>query len=289
MTKQRERVSPRSPFCILIAMRMVAAVIGLLCVASLCAHAQGGPPLFTDDPGTPGNKNWEINVGATTDRRLGVHDDEVPQLDVNYGLGNRIQLNYQVPWLLHSSQTDVTSKSGLGNSQFAVKWRFFENDRHELQLSTYPRLEVNNPNDSVARGLADRGTAFLLPLELTKRVGPVEVNGEVGHWFQQYEPDRWIFGLAVGRQVTERLELLAEYYHIKSSDAAARDETLDGGGRLKLKGPFVLLFMAGRSLRRGSSGQSQFVGYLGVQLLLPPPKQIAPETGARKHETTGPK
>ena len=27
------------------------------------AHAQGGPPFITDDPGTPGNRQWEINVG----------------------------------------------------------------------------------------------------------------------------------------------------------------------------------------------------------------------------------
>ena len=253
--------------------------------AGLCS-AQGGPPLFTDDPGTPGNHNWEINIGATTDRRLGVRDDQVPQLDINYGAGDRVQLNYQVPWVLHSSETGFPTKSGLGNSQFAVKWRFFENERHGLQISTYPRLEVNNPNDSVARGLADAGTSFLLPLEITKKVGPVEVNGEAGHWFTQEGPPRWIFGLALGRQLTQRLELIGEYYRVKSSDPGAADETLDGAGRLKIKGPLLLIFMAGRSLHNASRGQSQLVGYGGIQLRLPPPKQLAPETGTRKHEKT---
>jgi len=27
------------------------------------AHSQGGPPFITDDPGTPGNRHWEINLG----------------------------------------------------------------------------------------------------------------------------------------------------------------------------------------------------------------------------------
>lgn len=31
--------------------------------------AQGGPPLITDDPGTPGNGKWEINVAFTVEKR----------------------------------------------------------------------------------------------------------------------------------------------------------------------------------------------------------------------------
>lgn len=249
-------------------------MLGILCLSACLGFAQGGPPLFTDDPGTPGNRHWEINVGVTTDLRLGVRDNEVPQLDVNYGAGDRVQLNFQIPWVVHSEDAAAT-RSGLGNSQFAVKWRFFENSRHGLQISTYPRLEVNNPNDSVARGLADRGTSFLLPVEVTKKVGPVDVNGEVGHWFQHYGPGRWIFGLAVGRQMTARLELLGEFYNIRSADPGQADSTLGGGGRMKLKGPLVLLFMAGRSVRSAASGQSQLVGYLGLQFLLSPKKETA--------------
>jgi hypothetical protein len=34
---------------------------------ALRLHAQGGPPFITDDPGTPGNKHWEINLGWIAD------------------------------------------------------------------------------------------------------------------------------------------------------------------------------------------------------------------------------
>ena len=34
--------------------------------------AQGGPPLLTDDPDTPGNRHWEINTAYTVER---VRDD----------------------------------------------------------------------------------------------------------------------------------------------------------------------------------------------------------------------
>lgn len=39
-------------------------------IATVCA-AQGGPPMRTDDPGTPGPGNWELNFAATADRRSG--------------------------------------------------------------------------------------------------------------------------------------------------------------------------------------------------------------------------
>ena len=44
--------------------------------------------------------------------------------------------------------------------------------------------------------------------------------------------------------------------------------TLDVGRRYYLRRGFNLLFMAGRSLSGNSPGQVEFMGYLGVQILL---------------------
>jgi hypothetical protein len=38
-------------------------LVAMLAAFSLPALAQGGPPYYTNDPGTPGNLNWEINLG----------------------------------------------------------------------------------------------------------------------------------------------------------------------------------------------------------------------------------
>lgn len=246
-----------------------------LLLASSALLAQGGPPLLTDDPGTPGNGNWEINLGFTFDHRPGSSQYEVPQLDINYGYGERLQLKYQVPWVMFS-EGGAGRRDGLGNSLFGVKWRFFENEKHGLELSTYPQLELNNPNRSVQRGLADRGAQFLLPIEVVKKVGSFDVNGEAGYWFPQYGPGAWIFGLAVGRQMNQRLELLAEVYDFQTARPGQTDTTFDGGGRLKLKGPLVLLFMAGRSFLPASSGQSQFIGYIGMQFLFSTHRKARP-------------
>ena len=100
------------------------------------AHAQGGPPFRTDDPDTPGNRHWEINIGVIGERNPGGGDYDVPNIDLNYGLGDRLQLKYEVPIAVHETRpqpataTDpATSGSvigGLGESLMGVKWRFYE-------------------------------------------------------------------------------------------------------------------------------------------------------------------
>ncbi len=51
---------------------------------------------------------------------------------------------------------------------------------------------------------------------------------------------------------------------------SAYQPTIGVGGRYKIHRPAILLFMAGRSLEPTRSDQSYFVGYFGIQLLLPP-------------------
>jgi len=240
-----------------------ALMLAALVLSSCFALAQGGPPLLTDDTGTPGNNNWEINVGLTMDRRAGEREFEAPLLDINYGIGERLQLKFEVPWVVKGSDSDPT-RSGLGNSLFGVRWRFYENKKFDFALSTYPQFEFNNPNNSVDRDIAERGRKLLVPLEITKRIGPVNVNGEIGYRFTQFGPYEWLGGIAVGKEVNKRLELLAEVYTI-GPVGRARDHTFDGGGRYKLGGPLVLLFMAGRSFLGPQSGEPQFIGYFGVQ------------------------
>jgi hypothetical protein len=232
---------------------------------SSAALAQGGPPLLTDDPGTPGRNNWEVNIGWTIDHRNSGTAYDAPVIDVNYGWGNRIQINYQVPYIVEN-EAGQPYRSGLGNSEFAVKWRFFENERTGWALSSYPRLNFNNPTNSVRRGLENDGTSFLLPFEVTKKLGPIDLNAEVGHWFSTNSPG-WITGLAIGHQATKRLEVLGEVYHATARAADDRLTTFDFGGRYRLHKPIMAIFMAGRSFESGSTGQPTFIGYFGVQVL----------------------
>jgi len=264
-------------FCGKAARRVFAGA--MLAALSLPAAAQGGPPFIGDDPGTPGDGNWEINVAAYTERHPTERIYNAPILDANYGVGPRLQLKYQVPYLVDGDDGEPT-RSGLGKSLAGVKWRFYENDEKGLEVSTYPQLEFNNPTSSVERGLVDSGVRFFLPIEVTKKVGPFEINPEAGFWFADKAGAAWATGVVVARQVSKRLELDGELYDTANTNGSNHWNTFDGGGRYKLGEHFVLLFMAGRSFRGPASEQPQFFGYLGMQFLfsMKHKKESPPET-----------
>jgi hypothetical protein len=244
------------------------ALLAVLVAVALprLASAQGGPPMRTDDPGTPGNRNWEINIGLTADRRASERQFGAPELDINYGAGDRVQLNFEIPWVVRGTDSGPT-QNGLGNSGLAVKWRFYQDEKRALDISMYPRFEFNNPTGSVRKGLVDRGQRILLPIEVSKKLGAVQINPEAGYWIAQHGRDEWIAGIAAGYQATRRLELLAEEYNTGEVGGDYHESTFGGGRRCRLGGPVVLIFMAGRSFRGAQSGQPQLVGYLGLQLL----------------------
>jgi len=67
----------------------------LLILGTSVALAQGGPPYYTNDPGTPGNKDWEINFGYMPFLFRGQSISHTPDVDINFGVGDRIQLTYE--------------------------------------------------------------------------------------------------------------------------------------------------------------------------------------------------
>ncbi len=135
-------------------------VATVLALQSQTARAQGGPPLLTDDPATPGNGHWEINTGFTFERSRESTLLETPRIDLNYGWGPRIQLKYEIPWVV-LNPSGLPIRKGLGNSLFGVKWRFANEERRGVSISTYPQLEFNNPTSSADQGLVQRGVRFL--------------------------------------------------------------------------------------------------------------------------------
>jgi hypothetical protein len=231
------------------------------------AFAQGGPPYYTNDPGTPGPNNWEINVGYIPFFYANNSISHTPDLDINYGVGDRIQLTYENAWLRVVGPGDAP-KYGLGQSNFGVKWRFYDAGESGWAISTFPQGFVNNPNDSVQRGITPASEAFLLPFEFAHKLGPFDANFELGYSFVHHGPSGWLTGLVIGHTF-KRFEADTEFYNESTYNPYASQPTLDVGGRYRLHNPVILLFMAGRGLERAGSKQPYFVGYFGAQFLLP--------------------
>lgn len=243
--------------------------------------AQGGPPYVTNDPGTPGNKQWEINIGYEPYYHSGNYVSHTPDIDINYGLGDFVQLTVETAYLTANTPpvghfgpgTPIppnVTYHGLEQSEIGVKWRFYDNDKKKFAMSIFPQVLLNNPNLSVAHGLATRGSGVILPMEFTKTLGPVDVDFELGYIPIHYGPNQWLTGLVVGHDLTKKLEIDTEFYATQAVNGTDKYWTGAGGFRYKLRPPFILLVMAGRALVGTTSSQPYFLGYFGMQFLLPP-------------------
>lgn len=245
------------------------ATVALCCASSLAlmagrAHAQGGPPLITDDPGTPGAGRWEINLGFTIEKSRSETFFEAPILDINYGLGERIQFKYEVPWLILDEEGGG-ARSGLGDSQIGVKYRFLDEERHGVSMSIYPQLSFNNPTSSDERGLVDPGTEFALPLQIARRAGPVELSLEVGYSLIEHAEDEWFYGLAAAWPLSERFALLGEAHGVAKRGFEEDLLVFNLGGVLQAHEHVNFLFSAGRVFRGSGAMKPELLGYLGLQ------------------------
>jgi hypothetical protein len=229
--------------------------------------AQAGPPFLTNDPGTPGRANWEINVASMQTIARGSASYQVPQIDLNFGLGDAIQLTYEIPFVLDTG-TGRPLQSGWGNGFPGIKWRFLDQGKDGWQMSVFPQVETGVSQSARDRGIGGAGPRYLLPVEISKKIGPLDVDFEAGYYLPGHGAKERTLGLVAGRSVSDNLELDAEIYDDRVYDVGPHSTTVDLGGRYKLGRGFIALFMAGRSLDGFSNGQPEFIGYVGVQILL---------------------
>ena len=245
-------------------MRLVALA---LLVASRVAHAQGGPPFLTNDPGTPGDAHWEINVAAAQTLTRGLDSYQLPQFDFNYGVGERVQLTYEVPYVVDTMPGEP-HHSGWSNAYPGIKWRFLDQGENGWQLSTFPQVETGADVLAQQRGIASPGPRFLLPFEAARKVGVIDLDVEAGYYFPKQGLKERIIGLVAGHSFSDGLELDAELYDDRAIGGATSYTLLDLGGRYRLTRGINALFMAGRSVTGSGGAGPTFTGYFGVQILL---------------------
>jgi hypothetical protein len=225
--------------------------------------------MITDDPGTPGNGHWEINLAWTDQQSPGTTLTGLPLLDANYGIGDRIQLNYQASWNI-LQVSGAPAESGMSDSQLAVKWRFYDAGETGLQMSTYPRFTFLDPgSDSDRRGTADSSSTFLLPFEVRRDFGFLSLNVDFGHTFSSTYADRgWMGGVCVGRQLAKPWEIDAEV-HVDSSEHLRRSEILINlGTRYDLSEHATLLAAIGKDTSNTLGARISLLTYLGIQIRL---------------------
>jgi hypothetical protein len=238
-----------------------------LLAGSLC-FAQGGPPMLTDDPGTPGAGNWEINAAYLEQRTRTEHFRSVPHVDFNYGVGDNIQLKYETGWLFVDEKGDGHGwQGGLDDSLLGVKWRFLDHDHAGLDVSVYPQLQLESPTRSVSRGVAEPGPNLFLPVEVGHDFGRAKVIAELGYQYFREAKDEWVAGILGAWQVSESVEVMAESRFFTSRPFDFTDVILNVGFRAEVASHVRLIGALGPGLN-DSSDATRWVAYLGIQVLL---------------------
>ena len=243
----------------------LAVLLGLGSVPS--SFAQGGPPMLTDDPGTPGSGGWEINIAYLEQRNRQERLRSFPHVDFNYGLGDHIQLKYETGWLFADGRQGDGHKSGLDDSLLGLKWRFLDQERSGLDMSVYPQLQVENSTGSVARGIAEPGPNLFLPLEVGRDFGKAKLVGELGYQYFRAKENEWVVGLLGALEVSDALELMAEVRSFGEKLLNGGDVVVNLGLRRALSSRVRLLASVGTGLNNGPETPT-FIAYLGVQLVL---------------------
>ncbi|MFT3869023.1 MAG: transporter [Nibricoccus sp.] len=248
-------------------MRCFLLTFTLLVVANFL-RAQGSPPFFTDDTATVSKRQWELDLGFSTDRsRTGDHSWTAPSVDLAFGLTDALELDYGTSWLgLHP--VDEASRSGLGNSVAGVKWRFFEDEASGFSLAVSPHAEFNNRASSHRRGLVEKGTEFVLPFQVAKTFGDITTALNVGRSFHsrdRRESDGWLAGIAAGRKISENLCAGFEVYGETSRRFDRGWMVFNMGAYYQVNDWLSFSASAGRGF--AGADRPDYVAFLGVQLL----------------------
>lgn len=227
--------------------------------------AQGGPPMITDDPGTPGDRKWEINLAITFERRRDQTGFDAPAIDLNYGVGDHIQLTLQGgPALLKQNGHGVIG--GLGATEAAMKWRFLDEETSGCDVSMFPRVIFNVVQASVHRGLADAGTRFQIPFQASKKLARFHIDGEFGPVVSTVGRSEWLYGIVGGLEYSKKATVMAELHGRCRTDFSRDLLTANVGMRYELSEPRILIASVGHELRNAEEPLA-FIGYIGVQLL----------------------
>lgn len=211
------------------------------CAIAAAAPAVAGPPYITDDPAPTDTGHWEIYAFSDGE---GVHQefDADAGIDLNYGPVKDVQLTMTLPMSV-SHEAGQRWRTGTGNVEVAVKFRFFDDEKTGLSAAVFPRAFL--PTSTLAD---HERTRLLLPVWAQKDFaggtslfgGGYELNPGPGN------RNFWQAGLALTHDVSKAVSLGGEIaWQQRDADDGTAETDAGVGGIVKLSEHYALLFSGG--------------------------------------------
>ena len=226
-----------------------AAVVALLVSSSLVTHhsslSWAAHPFLTDDTGTQGAGNWQLELQAqrnrhdyTADAGAGPVRQERRQTlftpVLTYGLLDDLDVALGLNYLRHRTVENgaVTDEaSGVSDSSLELKWRFYEKDDFSLAL----KPGVSLPTGDESRGLGTGRASWSVGLIATHEAGPWTFLGNVAYARLRFKlpqdeagarEDLWRVSGGATYSLDERVKLAGE---LGARTNEARDDPFQPG------------------------------------------------------------
>jgi hypothetical protein len=207
-----------------------------------------GPPFLTDDPEPVDYQHFEAYLFANGDHASGGYAINGPAVELNYGVLPDTQLHSIVP-MTTVGGSGVPTVSGLGDTEFGIKYRFVHETNGWPQIGVFPMVEL--PTGDADRGLGNGRAWGRLPLWVQKSFGPWTTYGGGGAALnfapgqRNYPFGGWLLQRSFGSHLTLGGEIFAQGRDMDDDKGFA---ALNLGGTYKATEHFSLLFSAGHSV-----------------------------------------
>jgi len=199
------------------------------------------------------------------EHRSGERSYDVPALDLNYGVGEHIQLTLQTAPVV-SKQDGRGAVGGLGGTEAAVKWRFLDEESGHVDMSMFPRIIFNIAESSARRGLSEDGTRFQIPFQVAKSFGRFHADAEFGPLVSTVGRSEWLYGVVGGFDLTKKTGLMAELHVNGRTNFTEQTVTMNFGTRHELDKTHILIVSLGHEVHSPDDSLA-LIGYFGMQLL----------------------
>lgn len=236
-------------------LRLAAVLIAL----GAASPAFAGPPYLTDDPVPTDTGHWEIYAFSAGEVQRSNVDDE-SGFDLNYGPLPGVQLTATLP-LEFSRDSKDGWRSGTGDLELGVKYRFFSDEKNGISAAIFPRAIL--PTSSIAH---DERTRILLPLWVGKDFsGGTSLFGGGGYEINPGPGNRsfWEAALALTHDLNKSVSVGGEIAWQQADSVGGTEQTRVGvGSIIKLSDHYALLVSGGPTFADHRTGY-HFYGAVG--------------------------
>lgn len=132
-------------------------------------------PFLTDDTGTQGKGNWQLELQGDFLRNESTADAGAGPVEqrgkvnayttvLSYGILENLDVQFGVAYLkLHATENGVVTgdESGIADSTLELKWRFYESGKFSLGLKPTLLLPTGDENKGLSTGKTSWGVALL--------------------------------------------------------------------------------------------------------------------------------